>query len=424
MSDDAPMMNFFQRHFWKITVLLAPWQTRWFAEGVMMGTVPLEASRLSVYVSMLAMIVFIVGTWWRIRPRFSWNIFLPVVCCGYLFLLSSVFPFFSVLWMMNAFVIVAWIWALHKTVELHAFMYWFVMALLPHAFLAVIQFIVQFVWGSKWLGIATQNPTMLGVSVLLLEGKRVLRAYGGFSHPNILGGWMAVGALIALMYSFDRHVRRWVWVGLSGVFMLALVLSFSRSAWMMFFLALMGVAIRYRTGLRKTGFWKQLTAGGCLFFVLLGLSFPLWRSRAVMENRLEVKSVNERAQVFAYALPLIQQRPWLGVGLGSGAAMLDVIHGPFPAPLYPHSVFLMMFLEIGAFGVLCFLLLALYWARRFSPLIWIVLCMPVFFLDHYFWSFWSGQMLFGLILFFSLHNKAMFLVLTEDSTIGQSVVVD
>jgi len=58
--------------------------------------------------------------------------------------------------------------------------------------LALWQFLAQFVYGNKWLGMATQNPRDLGVAVIEFGDERWLRAYGSFGWPNSLGIYLAV----------------------------------------------------------------------------------------------------------------------------------------------------------------------------------------------------------------------------------------
>ncbi len=51
---------------------------------------------------------------------------------------------------------------------------------------------------NKYFGLAQQNPGNLGVSVLEIDGYRILRSYGSLPHPNILGGFLFVSIIVGI----------------------------------------------------------------------------------------------------------------------------------------------------------------------------------------------------------------------------------
>ncbi len=75
------------------------------------------------------------------------------------------------------------------------------------ALLAVWQFITQSTFSFKWLGLASHYASELGVSVVEAGGERWLRAYGGLDHPNMLGGVMAVGIILVLLFELNIFKR-------------------------------------------------------------------------------------------------------------------------------------------------------------------------------------------------------------------------
>ncbi len=78
--------------------------------------------------------------------------------------------------------------------------------------------------------------------VQLPSGARWLRAYGTFPHPNILGGFLCL-AIPVVVGACPRLNRRsaaaWLLLAASGLGLLALLLSFSRAAWLGIFVALL-----------------------------------------------------------------------------------------------------------------------------------------------------------------------------------------
>ena len=122
--------------------------------------------------------------------------------------------------------------------------------------LGIWQFLGQEVVGNKWLGMADQIPMDGGVSVVETVLRRWLRVYGSLPHPNILGGWLVIG-LVLCMGLYENVYRR-LSVGwgdandtnrLDSVFVMVLLLcyivmlfglfcTFSRGAWIAFFIGL------------------------------------------------------------------------------------------------------------------------------------------------------------------------------------------
>jgi len=62
---------------------------------------------------------------------------------------------------------------------------------LIQAFLAISQYSLQHsVFGSKWFGEIILSPDLPGVAKIAVNGEKIMRAYGTFPHPNILAGFL------------------------------------------------------------------------------------------------------------------------------------------------------------------------------------------------------------------------------------------
>ncbi|MFA6504302.1 MAG: hypothetical protein WCT54_05265, partial [Patescibacteria group bacterium] len=243
---------------WRATILALPWQTRIFWDAQLAGW-PWEQGRLSFYASwipmLLAIVTFVILGRVRRDPGIQKekqnpfdlslrrNLFWLVTALGACTIIASPPPIgAAAMWWIQIILLASFfIVLLRADVNPRKVAFWFVIALIQHALLAIWQFATQTVVGSSLLGMSTQLPIDLGVSVVQTSAGRFLRAYGGFPHPNILGGWMAVGLLIVLT-SFpllrggkDRPRSaaedRGLW-SVEAVFTLALFYSFSRSAWL------------------------------------------------------------------------------------------------------------------------------------------------------------------------------------------------
>jgi O-antigen ligase len=232
---------------WRLAILSLPWQTRLFFDASLAGW-PWEQGRISIYLSWLPLLVVVILGLFQPKRALPLalrrNLFWLIVALGACSVVAAPSPATAAMqWWIQMMLLAAFCITLLRTqVQINKIALWFVISLVPHAILAVAQFMTQTVWASKWLGMAAQFPGNLGVSVVQTATGRFLRAYGGFPHPNILGGWMAVGLVISVwllsltsvgeracpvFFTGSRIYIR----GIEGLFTLALFYSFSRSAW-------------------------------------------------------------------------------------------------------------------------------------------------------------------------------------------------
>jgi O-antigen ligase/polysaccharide polymerase Wzy-like membrane protein len=101
--------------------------------------------------------------------------------------------------------------------------------------LAAAQFVTQqslipVQLGLPWL---PSDPTRGGAPVILdALGDRLLRGFGTFPHPNVLGGYLAI-AMVCLPLLYRRWPRAAPLVTAAGaVLVIGLLVSFSRGAWL------------------------------------------------------------------------------------------------------------------------------------------------------------------------------------------------
>ncbi|MCX6744776.1 MAG: O-antigen ligase family protein [Candidatus Parcubacteria bacterium] len=240
------------------------------------------------------------------------------------------------------------------------------------ASLGVYQFLTQQVWASKWLGMAEQLPQTLGVSVVETNGARLLRAYGSLPHPNILAGFLVVCCLL-LVVSLILARHHWeeiiFWICLPLI-LLGLFFTFSKGA----FLAL---AIAFVFLVIFIGFSKDKQAlrklGGMVLIVVIAFSFlgiiyraPLF-TRINGQERLEVKSQQERANYLSQAKELLKNNWLTGVGLGNYTlALYNNDLSKFPSYSYQpvHNVYLLVAAELGIFGFIVLILIIIEAMRR------------------------------------------------------------
>jgi O-antigen ligase len=198
-----------------------------------------------------------------------------------------------------------------------------------------------------------------------LFGREVLRAYGTFPHPNVLGGILSV-VLVGLF-----SARFWgpFVVGLGGV-----LVSLSRTAWVSL-------------------------AGGVLGFSLFGRGLGL--------VILEELSIARRWELLQSAWGMIKSAPLAGVGLGQFVIHLPRFGIPSGLSLFlqpVHNIFALVAAESGIFSAVLLVALFLFALRetiRKKRFLLTVALLQLIFLgmfDHYLYTLPQGLFLFSLII--------------------------
>jgi len=310
-------------------------------------------------------------------------------------------------------------------------LFWSLLAgIFLQAGLGIYQFLTQASFASKWLGMALHNPAELGASVVETfgidgMGERWLRAYGGLDHPNMLGGAVAAGMLVAVGLFFKNKIYtkelsseaselsskglKLFYYFIILLFSLALFFTFSRGAWAG---AIVGILLLLFVFLIKKDFLKQrellkiILASGVLIFVLSNLYSDLVLTRLSKDTRLEIKSNTERMESFGQAEKMIKEKWFFGAGIGNYALALEQENSGRSSWDYQpvHNVFLLVWAETGTLGLLGFLgfLGFLGWnlikkGKYFglSILTALVIMMMV---DHWYWSLHFGVLWFWMIV--------------------------
>jgi O-antigen ligase len=253
--------------------------------------------------------------------------------------------------------------------------------ILSQGWVAILQALTQHSIGLQSLGEYNLDPQWNGVSIVLAGGERMLRAYGLTDHPNILGGCLALAMLALGLWSASQQETPWrtVILGVLGIGGLALLYTFSRSAWIA--LAgggLLAAGLFYQAGQGESGRRWLLTGLGILlllvpfiFNLAPALGIRLGFEGSFTKVTSEEQSLGERKLLDETANQLFAKQPLTGVGLGAFAIAQQAAFPNFPVDYQPaHLALLDAAAETGIFGALfytCLLLvpwLALWLKRR------------------------------------------------------------
>ncbi|MBI5229844.1 MAG: O-antigen ligase family protein [Candidatus Magasanikbacteria bacterium] len=313
------------------------------------------------------------------------------------------------------------VWYLITRARTHArFLQWsFLAGLGAQALLALTQFFTQRAFVFRWLGI-TDHPAWAGGSAVIetISG-RWLRAYGGLPHPNILGGYMAVGALLVavqiLKMPREKNVRDALRITILLLFFIVLVaglmVSFSRSAMLALICGLIVVTWQ-NVRQQLSGGWRVSEAARrvwvmwfCVvisagFFVALVPDIFLTRARGIA--RLEQQSISERLASYQGAREVARRDGFLGTGLGNYTAILYALDSTHPGWEYQpvHNALVLAFLEFGLFvSVVLIWILFSFFRTIFLERDWgfLVPLIVLVMFDHYIWSLWSGLLLSAVV---------------------------
>ncbi|MBU0707978.1 O-antigen ligase family protein [Patescibacteria group bacterium] len=319
------------------------------------------------------------------------------------------------------------------------------------AIIGVGQFLSQWTFSSKWLGMAEHKAGVLGTYVVETDTERYLRAYGGLPHPNILAGLLVVAIVIIFGLYFDLYRRIYYWyinlpsddrkilwfsqrpniLGFTAEIVyylfclilctLGLIFTFSRSGWLAMIVGLgsLWLILAFKRDLKKMLVWAKL---GLTMLIVLGVAFSMYQkpivSRFLTDERLEKISIDERVSYQDQAVELLKNNWIVGVGLGNYTqAVYDKLDDDLESWAYQpvHNVFLLVPVEISAIGLIVLLFIIFEIIRRTwlnirrSPYVdrWFavgislmlaVIVIGIF--DHYLWSLYFGVILwwfcFGL----------------------------
>jgi O-antigen ligase len=283
--------------------------------------------------------------------------------------------------------------------------------------IAIIQVIQQKVIASSIFGIAFQNPSLIGTSVIESNGERILRAYGTLRHPNILGGFLALCLLITLgLYLEEKIFKKKIVLMIAFIITFAgLLLTACRSAFLgllcglIFFIFLM----RKNSSARK--FFAKIIIGGFCLMSIFSLIWPQFIiNRVTGDGRLEEKSIEERLVGYQDFRQLLQNHWMTGVGYGNYTLALSQIKPGLPAYSYQpiHNAFLLVLIENGLIGIMAICYIFYLMLRHIKKKIFTFnresltiafssssICLIIIGLcDHWLYSFYFGIMLLFLIL--------------------------
>lgn len=197
-----------------LLIFLLPWSTRWIYLPAFLNGQYWEYGTLSLYVTELffaVLAIFVIGIFWSKivvqSSDLSWSrikrqdklvlLFIVYLLFNLWLSLHQAISWQYFTWLLQGMAMF-YLWRLLSNIWQKA-NYSLLAAGLVQSTLAIWQFLEQRVSANKWLGMAEHLVTTPGASVVEGAG-RFLRAYGSFSHPNILGGFLALVIIVNIYW--------------------------------------------------------------------------------------------------------------------------------------------------------------------------------------------------------------------------------
>jgi O-antigen ligase len=231
--------------------------------------------------------------------------------------------------------------------------------------IAIWQSLAQSSIGLQIFGELSLNPQILGTSIIPIDEIRFLRAYGLSDHPNILGGSIAFSLIILFAVVLYGNKRQPLLASI--IFLIsfpALMLTFSRSAWLSFSLATSLMVVSEAFAHR----WNSLKRASLLAILSLFILLPFINiNNEVFEKRITSLNVNddapmqERAYLLQSGNTLFVEHSAIGIGLGATPLAIKERFENFRINYQPpHYVPLLVALETGILGGLFYLFLTIF----------------------------------------------------------------
>ena len=263
-----------------------------------------------------------------------------------------------------------------------------------------------------WLGERRFDFNTIGIAKISIVETGLVRAYGTFSHPNSLAGFLLVGLVWWIKYKslsaapllpltkgrlLVKKILWWgvFWMGLMGIF-----LTGSRTVWIL----TLGVIIFW---FYKNGFkFKTKIKFGILFLVLSLILIKIIDFNYPLKNFFggwDENGMMKRGQLNLAAVEMVRDSPWMGVGLGNYLVnlpnYLKTNHIFWLQPV--HNILLLAVSEIGMLGLMGigWLLAGIKW-NKLGEWDWIILGVILMtgMVDHYWFTLPQNMWLLSLVL--------------------------
>jgi len=271
---------------------------------------------------------------------------------------------------------------------------------------AIGQYFNQKSLGLRFLTESPLGINIDGVAKIGVDNFKLIRAYGGLPHPNLLAAFLliAIFALAFLWLDKKHSFRNYSILSIVFFFLFfGLFLTFSRLIMFVFALLILtylGVLFRKQK--------KQIL--GLFLILVISSSIFAYFAWPEISSRFYISSGEQAVSLRSFynetAFEIIREQPFLGTGIGNFVwnirGMFNLLPGWIHQPV--HNIYLLIASETGLIGLSVFLFFLFQLLRRSFKAEKIFLLVLVFsflllgFFDHFLWTLQQGQLIFWLVL--------------------------
>lgn len=187
-----------------------------------------------------------------------------------------------------------------------------------------------------------------GIALANIYGNNILRTYSTFPHPNSLAGFMGV-ASIYLIFNKPKLSKTFLLLG-GLVIVGCFVLSFSLEA----FIAIVGCISYYLIFIKRNTYKNVLN--NYLLLTILASLFLMFSSNLLINTKLSwTESTKQRLELSLVSGKILKENWFIGTGLNT-FPIKEILYTStnnttwFLQPV--HNVYLLIFAEVGIFGLL------------------------------------------------------------------------
>ena len=200
-----------------------------------------------------------------------------------------------------------------------------------------------------WIGERRFSFSSIGIAQMSLFGEGLLRAYGSFSHPNSLAGFL----LIVWCYwqrNKNKNFNYWIvyWIAILGI-----LVSGSRWVWGITFIIFNLKFLIFKNKLRVKDILGRCLVMVGLASVVLGMISVNYRLSDFFAG-WDSDSLNKRKTLFVAGIKMVKENPLLGIGAGNFVVKLPQFQKSnnffWLQPV--HNMFLLAWVEIGLLGIM------------------------------------------------------------------------
>lgn len=417
-------------------LIFLPWQTRLIIAPAEINGAFWEYGTISLW--LIDLLILVALLFWLIKEKINFTYLLKkpsnlkVLLLGLIVILSiavsqALMPLPALLKGVNIILaIVAGYLITQTTLSYKTLLKTFLISASLCGLLGIGQFISQEAPANTWLGLGGHDPKEPGVSVVEATAsdgvnERWLRAYGSLDHPNVLGGLMAIAFLFSVWLLYNRQEREEKEIKINKslqeiipvlslvISLAALLLSFSRAAWLAAFLGFIWLSTRQI--IKKKNLSEMIIVMVIIIFIF-GLIFSqyshLFTARIEHNSRLEIKSSEERITGFSDSVEVMAKYYLTGTGPNSYTKALASSEGAKqPAWFYQpvHSVPLLLISEFGVFSFVwlltCLFYLTIVFLKKNKSnkglsISLLILIIIISLLDHWPYSLHFGPIFLGI----------------------------